>query len=327
LVYRKEMPTRFYFLLVSTTLLIVALLLPTVSLSVKTYDYVFMVDITKSMNVMDYQDEQGNSMSRLEFVKQSMLSSARSLPCGSRIGLAVFTERMPALLYSPIEVCTDYPVLEASINKLDWRMAWVADSNIVQALYNTLQLMQQEMLLKSKLVFFTDGQEAPPINPRYTPDLSDVYSDDPEPLSQGVIVGVGQTSLSRIPKFDEDGVQIGFYEADDVPHASRFGLPADPSKIEGYVPRNGPWGTAKVVGTEHLSSVKSDYLKELAKNAYMSFHHLQSGKGLLDALTAKQFVQTKTVPTMINHWIALASLVFLSLCFLVIPKFRAPTNG
>ncbi len=226
----KKVTSRLYLLLISSILLLVALLLPAVPLPVKTYDYVFMVDVTKSMNVMDYQSAEGNQVSRLDFVKQSMLLTARSLPCGSRIGLAVFTERMPALLYSPIEVCADYPVLESSINKLDWRMAWVADSNIAQALYNTLHLMQQEMLSSSQLVFFTDGHEAPPINPRYAPDLSDVYPEQPEPETKGVIVGVGQTSLSRIPKFDEDGVQIGFYGIDDVPHASRFGLPADPSK-------------------------------------------------------------------------------------------------
>jgi len=313
------MTIRFYSLLISTVLLLIALLLPAISLPVKTYEYVFMVDITKSMNVMDYQDKNGNQVSRLDYVKNNMLFVARSLPCGSRIGLAVFTERMPALLYSPIEVCSDYPVLEASINKLDWRMAWVADSNIVQALYNTLNLMQQDILLNSKLVFFTDGQEAPPINPRYAPDLSDVYAEQPEPESKGVIVGVGQTSLSRIPKFDEDGIQIGFYEIDDVPHASRFGLPADPSKVDGYIPRNGPWGTAKVVGTEHLSNVKTDYLKGLAENAFMAFHHLQSKHALLKVLTMENFTKTKIVLTMINHWFALVSLLFLLLCFL--PKF------
>jgi len=313
----NKMTSRFYLLLVSTVFLLVALFLPAMPLPMKTYEYVFMVDITKSMNVMDYQGTKGEPVSRLDYVKHSMLSTARGLPCGSRIGLAVFTERMPALLYSPIEVCTDYPVLEASINKLDWRMAWVADSNIVQALYNTLHLMQQDALSNSQLVFFTDGQEAPPVNPRYAPDLSDVYKEQPEPESKGLIVGVGQTSLSRIPKFDEEGVNIGFYEVDDVPHTSRFGLPADPSKVEGYIPRNGPWGTAKLVGTEHLSSVKTEYLKGLSDNAFMAFHHLQSEQGLLAALTVDNFANTKTVPTMINHWIALFSLLFLSSCFLL----------
>ncbi len=93
--------------------------------------------------------------------------------------------------------------------------------------------------------------------------------------------------------------------------------------MEGYIPRNGPWGTAKVVGTEHLSSVKTDYLKGLAENAFMGFHHLQSEQGLLAALTVENFATTKTVPIMINHWVALVSLVFLILCFLNRPNLKA----
>lgn len=296
---------------------LLAVFLPPLPFPVKTYDYVFMLDITRSMNVQDYSDVDGGAMSRLERSKSAMLAAARSLPCGSRIGLGVFTERSPALLYSPIDVCIDYPVLEASINELDWRMAWVADSNISQALYNTLELMQGKVLEGSKLVFFTDGHEAPPVNPRYAPDYSyiEMLKDKPEDWRSGIIIGVGQHNKSKIPKFDEDGKQIGFYTAEDVPHASRFGLPEDPSKVEGYIPRNGPWGTAKVVGTEHLSNVHEDYLTKLGEKAKMRYHHLQDDAGLSKVLKHEAFADRQVQPTRLNVIAALLALLLMVFCY------------
>jgi mxaL protein len=304
-------------LMTAAVFTLIAIVLPPLPFPVKTYDFVFMLDITRSMNVQDYNDSNGGAISRLERSKQAMLAAARSLPCGSRVGLGVFTERSPALLYSPIDVCTDYPILQASINELDWRMAWVADSNISQALYNTLELMQSDVLASNKLVFFTDGHEAPPVNPRYAPDYSyiEMLQEQPEDWLSGLIVGVGEHNKSKIPKFDEDGVQVGFYTAEDVPHASRFGLPEDPSKVEGYIPRNGPWGTAKVVGTEHLSNVREDYLKTLAEQAKMAYHHLQQDDELATALEQKAFAQRKVQATPLNVVFAAISLLLMTYCF------------
>lgn len=294
-----------------------ALLLPPLPFPVKTFDYVFMLDITRSMNVQDYTDADGGAISRLERSKGAMLAIARSLPCGSKVGLGVFTERSPALLYSPIDVCVDYPVLEASINELNWRMAWVADSNISQALYNTLELMQGNVLKGNKLVFFSDGHEAPPVNPRYAPEYSylELLQNKPEDWRSGLIVGVGQHNKSKIPKFDEEGKQIGFYTAEDVPHASRFGLPADPSKVEGYIPRNGPWGTARVVGTEHLSNVREDYLKKIGKQAKMDYHHLQDDAGLSQALKQEAFANRQVQPTRLNAVSAVFALLMMVYCY------------
>ena len=310
------MMKRLYSLIASAVLLLIAIVLPPLPFTVKSYDFVFVLDITRSMNVQDYSDKHGGAISRLEKAKTAMLNAARSLPCGSKVGLAVFTERVPALLYSPIEVCSDYPVLEASIDALDWRMAWVADSNISQALYNTRELMLNDVLAGSKLVFFTDGHEAPPINPRYAPDFSYLDTEDQkDDWKAGIIIGVGELGLSKIPKFDEDGVQIGFYTAEDVPHASRFGLPEDPSKVEGYIPRNGPWGTAKAVGTEHLSSLKQDYLMDLAQQNHMLYHHLENNRDMVKALQNTDFAYEATQPTEFNKIAAALALLLLIYCY------------
>lgn len=316
-----------WLLISSAVLLLVAVFMPELPFPSKKYDYFFMVDITRSMNVEDYLDGSGDPISRLEKVKADTLAAIQKLPCGSRVGLGVFTERMPTLFFSPIEVCSDYPELRESIQRIDWRMAWVADSNIVQALANTLELMHTVELSHTTLVFFTDGQEAPPMNSRYVPDLAELQSGNETrhtPIT-GLIVGTGDHALSRIPKHDEDGNQIGFYTAEDVPHSMSFGLPEDPSKIEGYVPRNAPWGNQNHSGNEHLASVKEDYLKSLAEPAKLHYHHLQTSNALYDALTHDEFSQRQVRPTDLSFIPATLSLIFLFLAYL--PESRPSLRG
>ncbi|MGZ8219981.1 hypothetical protein [Methylomagnum sp.] len=71
------------------------------------YTYIAVVDITRSMNVADYQAE-GNAVSRLEFTRRALRQVVADLPCGSRFGLGVFTERSSALLFEPIETYADH---------------------------------------------------------------------------------------------------------------------------------------------------------------------------------------------------------------------------
>ena len=308
----------------SLILMAVAILLPPLPFPSKKYDYFMLVDITRSMNVRDYQAADGEPMSRLEKVKTEMLRAIRQLPCGSRVGVGIFTERTPTLLYTPVEICQDYTELQATIQKIDWRMAWVADSNIMLALANTIDLTREIALDSHTLLFFTDGHEAPPLNPRYQPDLKALQLGPDESLTpvKGLIVGTGDTALSRIPKYDEDGNQIGYYTSEDVPHNTTFGLPEDPSKIEGYVPRNAPWGKNQQSGSEHLSNVRIDYLSGLAEDAGMHFHHLQSADGLVKAMTQPEFAQSQNRKTNLSAIPAALSLVMLLLAYL--PHFRWP---
>lgn len=308
-------------LIAAALLLVVALLMPPLPFPSKQYDYFLMVDISRSMNVQDYHNDNSQPISRLDKVKADVLKVIQQLPCGSRIGLGVFAERMPTMIHSPLEVCIDYPELKQSINHLDWRMAWVADSKIVQGLYNTLKLVRTVKLTDSTLVFFTDGHEAPPMNMRYAPSFDDVQIEAEgvklTPI-KGIIIGTGEAGLSRIPKYDEEGNQIGFYTADDVPHRTTFGQPADPSKIEGYVPRNGPWGNKAKGGTEHLSSVKEKHLKVLAEKSRLKYHHLQSSPELLKALTDEDFSISHVHLTDLSYIPAAIGLLLLVFVYLPI---------
>ncbi|MGY6217285.1 VWA domain-containing protein [Methylolobus aquaticus] len=275
------------------------------------YRAIVVVDITRSMNVRDYNGDAGPE-SRLDFAKKALLQAVRGLPCGSQLGLGLFTERRSALLFEPLEVCQGFEVLSAAVEQLDWRMAWAADSRIADGLVDALKTLPDT---DTALAFVTDGQEAPPRNPRYRPALAEFVG-----KRHGIVLGVGGLALSPIPKFNEKGEPAGFYAAEEVPHRSSFGLPnRHPTEIEGYHERNAPFGSAWEIGNEHLSSLKEDYLKELAGEAGLVYRRLERPEDLPHALMLPDFSREQRVRTDLSAWPASLGLLALALTFMVEP--------
>jgi len=206
---------RFYCLSLALLTMLALFVKPQVIKRQPVYNFTVIVDITRSMNAKDYQlkDE---AVSRLQFVKQALRDLVLKLPCQSKVGLGLFTERKSTLLFEPIEVCSSYAEIDSVIDNIDWRMAWSADSRISKGLASTITQLQDS---GSHIVFLTDGQEAPPVNPRYKTDFSDLKS-----KLKGLLVGVGGLQNVPIPKYNNQGQQQGFYKQDDVPHRSTFGM-------------------------------------------------------------------------------------------------------
>ncbi|WP_434150997.1 VWA domain-containing protein [Methylocaldum gracile subsp. desertum] len=289
----------------------VTLFNPTLKLSRPVFDHIVVVDITRSMNVADYRVE-SRSTSRLETVKSALRSALRELPCGSRLGLGLFTERRSFLLFEPIEVCRGFEAVDTAIEHIDWRMAWGADSRIADGLYDALNQFQN---YGSNLVFVTDGQEAPPLNPRYKREFGAFKG-----KLRGLIVGAGGLSPAPIPKFDERGEAVGFYSEDEVPHRSSFGLPPKPpSEIEGYHERNAPFGSERVIGTEHLSSLKEDYLRQLADETGLFYWRLEKPEELGLALKSPEFARLEAVAADIRWLPAGLALAALAVLYGILP--------
>ncbi|MBB4200163.1 hypothetical protein CCR94_03180 [Rhodoblastus sphagnicola] len=242
------------------------------------YDVVIIVDITGSMNTRD-ATLAGRPASRLDFVKAVLRESLASLPCASRVALGVFSERRPFLLFEPVEICGNGAPVAGTLDALDWRMAWEGDSHVAAGLYRSIEMARDAT---ADLMFFTDGQEAPPLPlsgpPAFDGRIGDVH---------GLIVGVGGYELSPIPKYDDSGREIGFQGVNDVPHENRSGgPPPDAEQREGYDPRNAPFGSRAMVGSEHLSSVREPYLKSLAETTGLRYVHLETADALSRAYRA-----------------------------------------
>ncbi|MDD2761022.1 MAG: VWA domain-containing protein [Methylomonas sp.] len=269
------------------------------------YNLTFVVDITRSMNAEDYRIND-QPVSRLAFVKHSLRELVGQLPCQSKVGLGVFTERRSTLLFEPIEVCSGYAELANSIEHLDWRMAWAADSRIAGGLLNAMQLLLDR---ESALVFVTDGQEAPPLNSRYRTDFSALKG-----KLKGLIIGAGGLQAVAIPKFDQNGKRIGVYGPDDVPHRSSFGeSDLNPEKIEGYDARNAPFGKHAAVGTEHLSALQEGYLQQLAAETGLAYSRLQTADEFATTIQNPEFGQVFELNRDTRAFYALLALSLLLL--------------
>jgi mxaL protein len=281
-----------------------AIINPTLTVQRSGVDALVVIDITGSMNVRDYHDGE-RPISRLDAVKAALRVALTKLPCPSRIALAVFAERRPFLLFEPTDVRAHYAPVESAIAALDWRMAWEGDSRISAGLFRAFDMARE---MDADLLFFTDGQEAPPLpagsGPRFAGDAGAL---------RGLIVGVGGYALSPIPKFDDNGHEIGFFGAEDVPHENRFGLPPQGAELrEGYDARNAPFGGTMRVGVEHLSSVKEDYLQSLAATTGLAYAHFDDAARLVDAYLAVATARRRDGETALRPLLALlgAGLLF-----------------
>ncbi len=309
---------RLLLLVITIALLLLSIVVPNIKIECKGYDLLAVLDITGSMNTRDYMLND-KPMSRLELAKLALRDLAQNLPCPSRLGLAIFTERQPFLLFEPIDICADFAPVDAAIASLDWRMAWEGDSHIAAGLYRAVAVAKD---LDTDLIFITDGQEAPPLPWSGGPAFEGRHGE-----VGGLIIGAGNYALSPIPKFDDNGRESGFYAAEDVPHESHFGLPPPGAENrEGYNPRNAPFGSTIVLGTEHLSSVRESYLKELANITGLTYRHLARVPDLAMAVRDAATPRPRPGTIDLRLWfiaMALICLAFLYLALPIIERFRS----
>ena len=249
----------------------------------RSFEHVVVLDVTQSMNVTDVQLD-GKPVSRLALAKHALRQSLIELPCGSKVGWAIFTEYRSFLLIAPIEVCAHLSELRSTLEQIDGRMAWAGNSEIAKGVHSAIGVVK---LLPGKpsLVFVTDGQEAPPLNPRYRP----TFDDKPGDVS-GVIVGVGGLVPSPIPRFDPDGRAMGYWQADqvmqtDLRSQGRSGNVKGEAMVDDRAGMVAP-SLGAAPGSEHLSSLREGYLRLLSREQGLAFLRLETPKELTAALTA-----------------------------------------
>jgi hypothetical protein len=124
-------------LLAAVTCALIAIALPPFARTRNGVDVLAVVDITGSMNTRDYKVA-GKPASRLDVAKAALKDLIGDLPCPSRVGLALFAERTPFLLFEPVDVCKDYAAVAGAIDSIDWRESWEGDSHIAEAIYKAI---------------------------------------------------------------------------------------------------------------------------------------------------------------------------------------------
>ncbi|MEJ0035677.1 MAG: MxaL protein [Gammaproteobacteria bacterium] len=278
-------------------LLLIALFLPRLNLRHDTFEYIVFFDITQSMDVQDYEID-GRPVSRLDYARDSARRALRELPCGSRVGWGAFAEYRSLLLLAPVEVCGNYNDLRASLDQIDGRMRWANASQVVRGAYWSARTALAEGS-KPDVIFISDGQEAPPLNPAEPLSMPD----DVRPGQvRGWIIGAGGDTPQRIPRSDADGHRIGYWRATDVVQLRT----ADGRGI---------------LGAEHLSALREPHLQSIAARVGYSYARLSEPDSIGAAMRDKRFVRRATAPTdLYGIPVALAVL-------LLVLRFRPAANA
>lgn len=235
-------------------LLLIALVMPPVNLPHDAYDYLLVFDISQSMNVEDYRLDAA-PVSRLVFAHEAARRMLRDLPCGSRVGWAAFTGYRTIPLLAPVEVCAYYSDLLTSLDQIDARMRWSNASEITKGVYWSVLSAQETNLPADShpdIVFITDGQEAPLLDPAYPPR---VLQDLPNHSIRGWLIGAGADTPSPIPRIDEEGNREGYWRADEVIQPSAFGDTTSPP-------------------IEHLSGLREPHMRALANQIDFNYGRL-----------------------------------------------------
>jgi mxaL protein len=268
--------------------LLAAIFMPPFNVSRATYDYLVVFDITQSMNVEDY-DLDGVPTSRLTFAREAVRRTLRELPCGSRVGWGVFAEYRTLVLLAPIEVCSNYNDLLASLDRIDGRMRWGNASEISKGLFWAMR-GARDVGSHPRVLFLTDGQEAPPVEGEGLAMFDDLKRGD----IGGWLIGVGGYTPRPIPRTDADGRPIGFWHADEV------------------VQRDTPTaGHAAAASHEHLSEVREPYLRKLAREVDFEYLHMSSLDSIREAMLHPRFAEQRRAPTDFAWLAAVAALVTL----------------
>ena len=291
-------------MLLAILFLAVTFAYPKISLQQATYRYVYVFDISQSMNVLDAHDKEP-PISRLNFAKQAAIDSLSQLPCGTELGIALFTGHRVLLLTTPVETCQNQHDLSNTINMIDWTSTWEAKSEVAKGIYKSIRLMKRidkDIDMNTRVIFFTDGHEAPPVNPDVLPVFSGKIGQ-----VKGVIVGVGGKKRVKIPKIDRaTGKQVGYWTSADVVHIDVY--TQEKNKREGVKPLR---------GTEHLSSLREPYLKDIAKKTGLKYHRLLDLGAFSKEVKSKSLSNPNFIQTDIRWLLALLALFLFIANYLI----------
>ncbi len=318
-------------MLFACLLLLITLCNPAMNFPRNTYDFVFVLDITGSMNVAD-AGPAGARQRRLAFGKQLVRKALEELPCGSTAGLGVFTEHRTFLLFAPVEICDNHLVISTMIDEIDWRMAWAELSEVAKGLYSGIETVTTLAALaeeggargETHLVFMTDGHEAPPVHPALRPKFRGQAG-----AAGGLIAGIGGSEPVPTPHLDEDDQVVGYWAQDEVMQVDRYsvGRPStqgneamagiDSSDVQDRIAR----------GSEHLSSLRERYLQQLAAETGLDYLRATTDEAFARALLDPRYARQQSVVTNVA-WLpaALCLLCLMSIFGSQLLRTRAITG-
>ena len=188
-------------------LCLLAMYNPTLQFKKSITSYMFLVDVSQSMNAEDLVV--GDSpITRINYTKMLLKQIIDKSDCGSFFSINIFVADNVANIIEPVEKCNNYDELMDTINKLEWRMAWKGNSRITFGIKSAAK-MQDSLNFPSKILFFTDGDEAPKVNA-----INRVNLDDFNLGEELIFVGVGGDAPVPVKRYNSRNMYVGYWGSD-----------------------------------------------------------------------------------------------------------------
>ena len=287
-------------LCIALLLLIVALFKPTIPIKRDVYSYIFVTDISQSMNVID-MPLNGKLVSRMQYQQHLLHRVIGELPCGTQVSIGLFAGVSVAALYTPIEVCQNFAAIEDTIDHLDWRNGWSGNSRVRESMV-TLAKLIRSFPEPAQVVYLSDGEETPKLHVFNTRDLTGFLGG-----KDWLLVGVGGDKGTAIPKLNEQNQLIGYWSAES------FAMQPGVAQIaqENIGAREDSVATAP--SDRYMSRLDEKYMMSVAKEIGGNYVNGGSVQNVLSAMK-KQPPARREKAEFDLKWIlaGLAGLLFLA---------------
>lgn len=287
-----------FLLLGACLLLFAAAMRPAVPLKRDIHTYLLVADITQSMNVED-MSLHGKKASRMAYTRQLLHDAVASMPCNTRVGIALFAGVYVSTIVHPVEVCGSFDALQDTIAHLEWRQAWHGNSRLGFGMLSATAALKA-LSEPAQVVFFTDGEETPRLHAFNRANL-----DNWQGGKGWLLVGIGGDTPTVVPKLDENNKVLGYW--------SNNTYQLEPGIAQVSTETRGARDDA-VATQEHermYSKLDEEYLVWLAKQVQANYIRGDQMPKVLSAMRAMPPVRRGTAPWPLDWLLASAGGMLL----------------
>lgn len=288
------------FLSAALLLLTIALFRPTAPVQRDIHTYLLVVDITQSMNAEDMRIA-GKKTSRIAYTRRLLHDAIASMPCGTRVGVALFAGVVVSTIFHPVEVCASFDAIQDTVEHIEWRQAWHGNSRLGFGMLSASAALKA-LPEPARVVFFTDGEEAPLLHAFNRADLSNWQGG-----SGWLLVGIGGDEPTPVPKMDENNKIIGYWSE------NTYQLEPGIAQVSDETRGRRDDSVATQDYERYLSVLDEKYLQTLAKEIKARYIRGNSSPAVIAALKEQPPARRGWAPMEVN-WLlaALAALLLLA---------------
>ena len=288
------------FLSIALLLLLMALFRPTVPVQRDIHTYLLVVDITQSMNAEDMRLD-GKKASRIAYTRRLLHNTIASMPCGTRVGVALFAGVVVSTIFHPVEACASFDAIQDTVEHIEWRQAWHGNSRLGFGMLSASAALKA-LSEPARVVFFTDGEEAPLLHAFNRADLSNWQGG-----SGWLLVGIGGDTPTPIPKMDENNKVIGYWSE------NTYQLEPGIAQVSDETRGRRDDSVATQDYERYLSVLDEKYLQSLAKEIKARYIRGDSTQAVLAAVKQQPPARRDRAPFGIESLLAaLAGLLLVA---------------